>query len=233
MKMPVYMKLSCFFVIYSPCNGQSSKGISLSQRGWKEKPWYSPKYLKEKLDKAIFADQTRLLKMVGNKEDLKTEINSFDLDQNFYNHREKQRALYTKISRKGCENEYMSLFYHIRNALAHGRLAMYPAKSNDVTFVMEDGNKIGNDSDDRFEVSARIVINKSSLLNTIKLLKNPPLENDYSEDILNAIKNGKKTKSSIMEELGIDEYIYERYTQSLRVNGLITYKYKQWNLSDL
>ena len=28
-----------FFVIHSPCSGQSSKGISLTERGWKSKPW--------------------------------------------------------------------------------------------------------------------------------------------------------------------------------------------------
>lgn len=35
-----------FFVIHSPCPGQSASGISLTERGWKEKPWYSAKYLK-------------------------------------------------------------------------------------------------------------------------------------------------------------------------------------------
>ena len=78
----------------------------------------------------------------------------------------------------------MSLFYHIRNALAHGRIAMYPAKGNDITFVMEDGQEKGKE----FRVSARIVINKSSLLNVIELLKNPPIENDYSEDILSDLE---------------------------------------------
>lgn len=219
-----------FFVIHSPCSGQSSKGISLSERGWKAKPWYSPKYLKEKLDKAIFGDDLRLLKMVESKAKLLPEIGSLDLDDDFYIHRDKQRMLYSKINQSGCESEYMSLFYHIRNSLAHGRLAMYPAKNNDITFVMEDGKQVGKESDDKFEVSARIIINKSSLLKVIELLKNPPVENEYSEDILDAIKNGSCTKCKIMAELGIDEYTYEKFIQILKLKNKISFEHRQWNI---
>lgn len=219
-----------FFVIHSPCKCQSSKGISLSDRGWKTKPWHSPKYLKEKLDKAIFGDDFRFLKMVERKANLLSEIHSFDLDDNFYTHRDKQRMLYSKVSNKDCENEYMSLFYHIRNALAHGRIAMYPTKKKDITFVMEDGKIVGKECDNKFEVSARIVIYKSSLLKIIKLLKNPPIENDYSEDILHAIENGNCTKSKIMAELEIDEYTYNKYIGLLKLNKLIRFEHKQWKI---
>ena len=219
-----------FFVIHSPCNGQSAKSISLTERGWKAKPWYSPKYLKEKLDKAIFGDNLRLLKMVESKAKLLLEINSLDLDDDFYMHRDKQRMLYSKISKSGCESEYMSLFYHIRNALAHGRLSMYPAKNDDITFVMEDGKQVGKESDEKFEVSARIIINKSSLLKVIELLKNPPKENDYSEDILSAIKNGSNTKYKIMSEVGIDEYTYEKFIQALKLKNMIKFEHKHWKI---
>ena len=56
-----------FFVIHSPCSGHSSKGISFTERGWKPKPWYSPRYLKEKLDEVIFGTDKRILKMVDSK----------------------------------------------------------------------------------------------------------------------------------------------------------------------
>lgn len=222
-----------FFVIHSPCSGQSSKGISLTERGWKPKPWYSPKYLKDKLDRAIWGEESRSLKMVDSKVKILSEIESMDLDDDFYNHREIQRALYSKIGNKGCESEYMSLFYHIRNALAHGRLAMYPAKNDDITFVMEDGQQIGKDDDDKFEISARIIINKTSLLKVISLLKNPPTENDYSEDIINAIKGGCCTKRKIMEFLSIDECIYDKSMQTLKFEGFIEYRHNQWYLIEI
>lgn len=219
-----------FFVIHSPCPGQSAHGILLSERGWKAKPWYSPKYLKERLDKSIFGEGQRMLKMVDSKPKMISETTSLDFDEGFYNHRDKQRALFVKVNNKGCSNEYMSLFYHIRNALAHGRIAMYPAKNDDITFVMEDGKKVGADSDNAFEVSARIVINKSSLLKIIKTLNNPPKEKDYSDDILNVIKSGFNTKAKIIKELEIDESTYNTFIQSLRINQKIEYDKKVWKI---
>lgn len=219
-----------FYVIYSPCFGQSAKGISLQERGWKPKPWNSSKYLKDRLDLAVFNGKERRIKMVDSKLEMLTKITSLDLDGDFFNHRNIQRALFVKSNNKGCSNEYMSLFYHIRNSLAHGRLSMYPAKNEDITFVMEDGNNVGKDTDDSFEVSARIIINKSSLLKIIEILKKPPVENDYSEDIINAIINGFCTKEKIMKELEIDDYTYNKFVQALRINGKIKFERKRWSL---
>ena len=220
------MEIISFFVIHSPCDGQSAKQISLTDRGWKPKPWYSPKYLKDKLDKAIWEGKPRMLKMCESKSILHAELNSFDLDNDFYTSRDTQRAAYVRINAPNCSSEYMSLFYHIRNSLAHGRITMFPAANNDITFVMEDGAKDKND----FEVSARIIINKSSLVRIIDLLKTPPIENDYTEDILNAIRNGKRTKEKIVEELGIDDYTYKKFIQALKLNKRIAHCRNQWTI---
>ncbi len=215
-----------FFVIHSPCKGQSSNGISLQERGWKEKPWYSPGYLKDKLDKAIFRDAPKMLKMVKNKSQISKELEILGLGEDFFNHREKQRAVYTEIAREGCQNEYMSLFYHMRNSLAHGRIAMYPAKGNDVIFVMEDGSYKKNE----FCISARIVLNKSSLIRVINLLKNPPKYKDYTEDVFVAIKSGCNTKYKIIRELAIDENAYVKSVQSLKFCNRIAYENKSWKI---
>lgn len=197
-------------------------------RGWKSKPWYSNKYLKDKLDKAIFGNNDRLLKMIEKKSDFWSYIKNMDLDENFYNHREKQRTLFTKVDIKGCQNEYMSLFYHIRNSLAHGRLTMYANKNKDITFIMEDGKQIGKKEDNMFEVNARIVINKSSLLKIIEILKNLPKVKDYSEDFLLVIKDNKCTKTQIMNELEIDEIIYKDTINKLKCEHKIEFKHNKW-----
>lgn len=220
-------RILLFFVIHSPCPGQSARSITLDERGWKKKPWYSPKYLKEKIDCAIWKDQTPRMKQVDSKGDLLKQIQTLDMDDDFYSHREVQRALFVKSAKDGCTSAYMNLFYHLRNAFAHGRLAMFPAKK-DIVFVLEDGKEIGAAKDDQFEVSARIVINKSSLLRIIELLENPPAENEYTEDILSAIDAGKHTKSNIMEELKIDETTFKRDIQKLKLNRLVKYEHKKW-----
>jgi hypothetical protein len=63
----------------------------------------------------------------------------------------------------------MAVFYHIRNALAHGRLAMYKY-GKDIIFVLEDGIKSG----DRFQVRSRMVLKKSTLLKWIDILESGP-----------------------------------------------------------
>ena len=75
------------------------------------------------------------------------------------------------------------------------------------------------------------VINKSSLLKIIELLKYPPKENDYSEDILGAIKNGSCTKCKIMSEVGIDEYTYEKFIQALKFKNMIKFEHKHWKIT--
>lgn len=213
-----------FFVIHSPCDGQSARRISLSDRGWKKNPWYSPSYLKDKIDNILWGDGKKQLKMVMSKADMLHEAERFNLKDNFFKSRKQQRALFVKSSAKNCSSEYMSLFYHIRNALAHGRIAMYPIGNNDIVFVMEDGSI----QKEMYQVSARIVIRKSSLLKIINLLKNPPIENDYTDDILSAIKNGCNTKKAIIRELSIDEKIYKQYTHKLKSQGLIEFKNQTW-----
>ena len=152
-------KIILFYVIHSPCIGQSARCIFLQDRGWKAKPWDSHYYLKDRLNKAIFGDDEPVLKKVDSKAEMKKEAENFDLEEDFYSKRTHQRALFT-IASNPNSSVYMSLFYHIRNSLAHGRLAMYPTSDNDIMFVLEDGKEINN----QFIVSARIVIRKSSLL---------------------------------------------------------------------
>jgi len=222
------LKIILFFVINSPCKGQSRRGIPLTAYGWKSKPWYSDSYLKNKLDKIIFGDEEKIFCFAENKKELAQKIRNNDFKENFYCHRNNQRIAIVKVCKKGCGNKYMSLFYHIRNSLAHGRLAMYPTKNNDIMFVMEDGSDINQE---KFGVSARIVILKSSLLNIIERLKTPPeVENDFKEDVILAIKNEKNTKRKIMKELDIDERTYNKTIDSLKEQMKIKFNKNRWNI---
>lgn len=222
------LKIIMFFVFYSPCPGVSKRGIPLSAYGWKNKPWYSPEYLKNKLDKIIFGDGDRLFYM-SSKKDFENMIRGKDFGEDFYLYRSNQRIAITNC---GSENssKYMSLFYHIRNSLAHGRLAMYPAKNGDIMFIMEDGEDVKGE-EDKFEVKARIVILKSTLLNIIQRLKTAPEEEkNYEDDILLAIKNKVNTKSKIIRELEIDSKIYDKTIYSLKEKSLIEYNGKCWKI---
>lgn len=188
-----FYKIMMFFVFHSPCLGQSKRMITLQDRGWKKEPWHSSSYLKDKFDDAIFGDNIRLYKMSESHNSFEEAIESLNLGEIFYNKRDKQRFCHVKVNKPSCQSVYMSFFYHLRNMLAHARIAMYPAKHKDICFVMEDGENVEKDSDAKFRVSARAVIFKSSLLRIIDLLENPPEDREYAEDILKLINAGKNT----------------------------------------
>lgn len=220
-------RIILFFVIHSPCPGQSARGISLQKRGWKPKPWYSPPYLKDRLDRAIWGNDPPRLTMVESREALANKLLNHDMDDDFFCHRECQRALYVRVTAPGCSSVYMSLFYHMRNAFAHGRLAMYPGKDGDIIFVMEDGSE-NKQSKEHFEISARMVFKKSSLLKIIDVITDPPIEIDYTDDILRAISKGFYTKAAIMRELEMSETAYEHSMQRLKLQNKIEYKRNKW-----
>lgn len=222
------LKIIMFFVINSPCEGQSKRGIPLTEYGWKSKPWYSNSYLKDKLDKIIFGDGERLFYFANTKLELERKIKEKNFEDDFYLNTVNQRIAIVKISGKNCDSQYMSLFYHIRNSLAHGRLAMYPKNNKDIVFVMEDGEDL---SKNEFGVTARIVISKNTLLKIIERLKAPPEEEvSYEEEIVLAINNGKNTKKKIMQELDIDEKTYKKTIDKLKMNEKIVFKEKYWDI---
>ena len=67
---------------------------------------------------------------------------------------------------KGNYNRFLSICYHIRNALAHGRLAMYE-RNNEIIFALEDGIKKQN----KFHVRSRMILKKSTLLKWIDIVE--------------------------------------------------------------
>ncbi len=70
---------------------------------------------------------------------------------------------------KGSENE--SLFNHIRNAFAHGRLAFYK-KEAEIFIALED-------IDDQRTITARMILSKKTLLNWIEVTqKGPDIEEE-------------------------------------------------------
>lgn len=218
------LKIIMFFVIYSPCPNQSKRSKTLTEYGWDENVWKNRR-LKDKLDKEIFGNDPKHIKVVNGKENLKDEFIKMQLyNEDFFENRSLQRMCYCKISKKGCNNQYMSLFYHIRNALAHGRIAMFPHKE-DIMFVMEGGE----DCSEQFIVNSRIIILQSSLLKIIQILQNPiNIKEDFKNQIIDLIKDGYNQKKEIIEQLDITESSYNRYMDELKIEEKIVSRGKRW-----
>lgn len=86
----------------------------------------------------------------------------------------------------GRYNDFLSICYHIRNALAHGRFAMYSLSNNaDTMFVLEDGVKKGSE----FQVRSRMILKQSTLLNWIKIIEAGSLAEDLQTNLCKPLEH--------------------------------------------
>lgn len=164
-----FRRIILFYVFFSPCAKYSTQGRTLKYYGWKEKPWTPNQYLKEKLSKNIFGEKEKNFRHAQRLEKFKKDLAELSLEDDFYQNLETERVAMMSIGGEGAA--YMNLFAHIRCALAHGRVAVYKDKqSSDYFLAMENGKgKKG-----KFQVRARMVLRKKTLLNWIDIIQTGP-----------------------------------------------------------
>lgn len=221
-----------FYLIHSLCDGQSWKKNSLQETyAWKNHPWKPSSYLKDKIVKAIWSDEQSQLYMADKREDFQLTIQGKALDDKFTEDISSQRAGYVKSTAgKGNDNLIMSLFYHIRNALAHGRFGLKQLNNSDYMVFLEDGSRKNH----RFEVNARIALKKSSLLSIKRIIENGPDDDpNYGDEIFDSIKRGNHTRNKIMKDTGIENLknpvnIWKREIDKLKRANKIHYDNNKW-----
>lgn len=155
--------LIVFYVINTPCTDLSSSSIGLSEYGWSKDIWKN-----DKLKKCLFdiaqIERNSSIAVAHRADEMKAVCEKTSLKKNFHKSRNRERiAIY-----KGRYNEFLSICYHIRNAFAHGRLAMYDFEDGkDIIFALEDGVKKNGE----FEVRSRMILKKSTLTKWMQILK--------------------------------------------------------------
>lgn len=154
-----YYSLYSFFVTYSICKKQSDKKRSLKDYGW-----LNNHIEKSGLRKAL-QPILRLNRKKGEKEHFifsKADSRSKNfakvaLGDGVLSDYDKERAV---LPQKNEQNQYFTLFHHVRNGLAHGRYALVFSSSKEKMVIMEDKTREGN-------VNARMVLKLDTLLNII------------------------------------------------------------------
>ncbi len=213
-------KIILFFVIFSPCPKYCTQGRTLQFYNWKEKPWSTNKYLKDKLDAGVFTDKKKYFRCVPQISQLVEAVHKAELEDDFYIHREVERVAF--LNTEG--SEYMSLFHHIRCALAHGRIAMFEdTGSDDILFVMENGSEYGAE----FQVKARMVLRKSTLLRWIEIITAGPQEpeRDYHREVYEALRgNNKLRKKDLVNILCESDYAVNKAISFLSKAHIIKYQ---------
>lgn len=166
-------ELFMFYVINTPCDNISACGLPMSHYGWNKDVWK-----KGELRRILFGVaglETNKTFFVAHKTDeMKAVFQKADLRKGFQTKRDIERiAIYKE---KCCE--FLSLCYHIRNAFAHGRFAIYPLSiEKDVVFVLEDGKKMNGE----LQVRARMVLKGSTLKRWIELIRSGKLPQEKQE----------------------------------------------------
>ena len=220
-------RLIDFFLVQSPCRFQSNRRCSIEEE-WGIGGKLSDKSMKEYLDTIVFDGASDILVKDSKKSLAQIAVDN-NLGNDFYLHLDRQIALFTQANNRGNANTYMSFFYHLRNSLAHGRFAILDRDDGGQVFIFEDGQY--SKSQERFSLNARGIIKLDSLLLIIDaILHNLPERVDVEQLVLNAIKNGLKTKKEILSELQIDKQCWRKTSTKLRNERLIVYESKTWRL---
>lgn len=156
-------RMVLFYVINTPCTILSSSGIPLTEYGWNKDVWKKTRDLAGLLFSVAGLERGKTFFVAKKTDEMKSVCEKANMKKGFHEKREAEKiALY----RQPGYNDFMSVLYHIRNAFAHGRLAMYAA-DKDVVFVLEDGLRKNGE----FVVRSRMILRKSTLIKWIDILE--------------------------------------------------------------
>ena len=156
-------KIIWFFVINTLCTDVSANGKTIEEYGWKKDVW-KKQQLKKTLYSVCELKKEKSLYIAQNYRDMKNACEVCELKKNFHKLSKTERIACVKMNKY---NEVLSIFYHIRNALAHGRIAISRDNTNNIYYFLEDGKKKG----ENFFVSARIVLKEKTLLKWIEIIE--------------------------------------------------------------
>ena len=121
---------------------------SLVEYGWNA-PWRKPQYLQRRLKAA--STNADLLFSAETIDDMRQALEKAELLEDITANIEVERiAVYNNK-----KNQFMSVFYHLRDAFAHGRLNMVDiGLEDDYVFIFEDVTK----RKELYKVTARMIL---------------------------------------------------------------------------
>lgn len=216
-----------FFILESPCFGLSYRRNKYIKQ-WEPAPWVGNHSLKVALNQTLFGSKNKdNLITVDSKAKLPSAIEKCGLGDDWDQSLDNQGAAFVRYTSKGNTSKYMSFFYHLRNALAHGRFGLQKDTRGHWVLLFEDGAP--KNKTQEFELTARGIILLSSLVKAVDMIKKgPAAKPDFEEKILDAIRAGINTKKKIREELDISDKDWRTYSQVLRKEGKISCKQQIW-----
>jgi hypothetical protein len=166
------------FLLRTPCPGLSTQHIPLQHYGWNN-PWGKPEYLNRKLKDA--SSNLALLFSAAGNNDMKQALSKACLLEKFGSCHDEEAIAFSDNKK----NQFLSVFGHIRNAIAHGRFTISDTDAGR-KYLFEDiaqKNKHGH------PISARMVLRESTLLSWIEIIELGPHRDTI--DLSRAIKENR------------------------------------------
>lgn len=154
-----YYTLYSFFVTYSLCKKQSGKKRTLRDYGHPNVQIVKSGVRKSlqsvlRIDKKKGEEDCFIFSEAKSRPKNFAKINLGDGTLSDY---DKERAVLPKGSE---QNQYLTLFHHVRNGFAHGQFALVFSSTGEKMVVMEDKTRTGN-------VNARMVLKLNTLLSIV------------------------------------------------------------------
>ena len=153
-----FKKIINFYVFFNPCKSLSVRAEFSPFYNW-DTPWRKPFKLNEQLKKA--SSNYKLLFSAENYESIGSALEKAGLKEGFPQDISEEKVCFYNSQR----NQFMSVFYHIRNSFAHSRFTIRDNNGNQI-FIFEDvGGKM------KTKLSARMILKKSTLLKWIEIIE--------------------------------------------------------------
>lgn len=154
LSMSEYYRIYSFYVTYSMSGTQSAKKRSFIDYGWRSNNLKNPE-LGNRLAEILSLNRNNFF-IFTEKDDLREQFERLQLLNGPVENLEYERAV---IAHTSAENNYLRLFYRIRDGFAHGKFKLRYSSVGEKMVVIQDN--------DRDNVTARIVISLSTLLRFI------------------------------------------------------------------
>jgi len=151
-----YYKVYSFYVTYSMCGSQSAKKRSFLSYGWEQESIRSTP-LGMALSSVLNLNRNSAF-IFTDRDDLSEQFAVQELTDGKLENVDYERAVIGKTSEG---NNYLKLFYRIRDGFAHGKFHLRLSSSGEKMVIIQD--------DDRYNVTARIVLKLSTVLGFIKV----------------------------------------------------------------
>lgn len=152
-----YYKIYSFYVTYSMCGSQSAKKRNFTSYGWDSESIKATS-LGEALLTVLNLNRNPVF-VFTDRDDLAAQFGALSLTDGELENVDYERAVIGKTSEN---NNYLRLFYRIRDGFAHGKYLLRFSSFGERMVIIQD--------DDRHNVTARIVLKLSTLLKFIEVI---------------------------------------------------------------